>query len=280
MELRGWPGRPYPLGATWDGAGVNFALFSEHATKVELCLFDSVSSTAPARTIPLPDRTDLVFHGYFPDVEPGQLYGYRVHGPFDPRAGHRFNPNKILLDPYAKAVGRDVRWDDSLFGYPIGKDNDVFDPTDSAPFAPLAAVIDTAFTWGDDRPPRIPWHKTLIYEAHVRGLTMRHPDVPPDRRGTYAGLATDAVIDHLKSLGVTAFQADLRASGVLNVRASRPPFAGYDAHFRWDRNDKILNEVLAACNTRMLDAARQQPAAGPDDDDETEDDIKDVLPEQ
>jgi glycogen operon protein len=194
------------LGATYDGAGVNFAIFSEHATKVELCLFDSVDSQAPSRTIPLPDRTDLVFHGYFPDVDPGQLYGYRVHGPFDPKTGHRFNPNKVLLDPYAKAIGRDVRWDDSLFGYQMGGDDLTFDTRDSAPFCPLASVIDTAFTWGDDRPPRVPWHKTLIYEAHVKGLTMRHPKVPDERRGTYAGLATDPVIDHLKSLGVTAIE--------------------------------------------------------------------------
>src|SRR4051812_2948631 len=157
--MRVWPGKPYPLGATYDGAGVNFALFAEYATKVELCLFDSPDSTAPSKTIPLPDRTDLVFHGYFPDVEAGQLYGYRVHGPYDPNNGHRFNPAKILLDPYAKAIGRDLRWDPALFGYKLGEDDTTFNDADSAPFAPLASVIDTAFTWGDDRPPRIPWHK-------------------------------------------------------------------------------------------------------------------------
>jgi glycogen operon protein len=206
QALRVWPGKPYPLGATWDGAGVNFALFSEHATKVELCLFDSVDAKRPSQCIPLPERTDMVWHGYMPDVEPGQLYGYRVYGPYDPQEGHRFNPHKIVLDPYAKAIGRDVRWHDSLFGYTVGKDDVTFDKRDNAAYAPLASVVDTAFTWGDDRPPRIPWHKTFIYEAHVKGLTMLHPDVPEEKRGTYSGLASDAVIKHLKSLGVTAIE--------------------------------------------------------------------------
>ncbi|MDB5297022.1 MAG: hypothetical protein JWO31_3005, partial [Phycisphaerales bacterium] len=208
--MRVWPGRPYPLGATFDGVGVNFTLFSEHATKVELCLFDDRGDIKEAQRITLPEWTDMVWHGYFPDVEPGQLYGFRVHGPYDPKNGHRFNPNKVVLDPYAKAIGRDVKWDDALFAYKVGTpgpDADLtFDDRDSAPFAPLAAVIDTAFTWGDDRPPRTPWHKTLIYEAHVKGLTANHPDVPEDRRGTYAGVATESFIDHLLSLGVTAVE--------------------------------------------------------------------------
>jgi isoamylase len=204
--MRVWPGRPYPLGATWDGAGVNFALFSEFGTKVELCLFDSVDATGPSHCIPLPEHTDMVWHGYMPDVEPGQLYGYRVHGPYDPKKGHRFNPNKIVLDPYAKAIGRDVRWDDALFGYEVGRDDLSFDKRDNAAFCPLASVIDTAFTWGDDRPPRTPWHKTLIYEAHVKGLTMRHPGVEEPKRGTYAGLASEAMIKHLHDLGITAVE--------------------------------------------------------------------------
>jgi glycogen operon protein len=154
----------------------------------------------------LPEHTDMVWHGYFPDLEPGQLYGYRVHGPYVPGEGHRFNPHKVVLDPYAKAIGRDVRWNDALFGYAVGSDDLKMDTRDSASFAPLASVVDTAFTWGDDRPPRIPWHKTFIYEVHVKGLTMRHPDVPEDRRGTYAGLASDAVIKHMQSLGVTAIE--------------------------------------------------------------------------
>jgi glycogen operon protein len=206
--MRIWPGRPYPLGATWDGAGVNFALFSEHSTKVELCLFDSHEATAEAQRIALPEHTDQVWHGYFPDVEPGQLYGYRVHGPYEPAKGHRFNPRKLILDPYAKAIGRDLRWDDALFGYKIGdpKADLSCDDRDSAPFAPLAAVVDTAFTWGDDRLPRTPWTKTLIYELHVKGYTMRHPEVPEKQRGTYAGVASEASIQHLLSLGVTAVE--------------------------------------------------------------------------
>jgi glycogen operon protein len=206
QQMRIWPGRPYPLGATWDGAGVNFAIFSEHATKVELCLFDSVESKREAVRVPLPEQTDQVWHGYFPDVEIGQLYGYRVHGLYDPANGHRFNPNKVVLDPYAKAIGRDLSWDDCLFGYRIGSGDLSFDPRDNAAHCPLAAVIDTAFTWGDDRPPRTPWHKTVIYEAHVRGLTMRHPDVPESKRGTYAALASEPVIKHLLDLGVTAVE--------------------------------------------------------------------------
>jgi glycogen operon protein len=206
--MRVWPGRSYPLGATWDGAGVNFALFSEHATKVELCLFDGVEAVKESVRIPLPEHTDQVWHAYLPDVLPGQLYGYRVHGIYDPALGQRFNPNKIVLDPYAKAIGRDLKWDDSLFGYPIGEPEPdlLFDSRDSAPFAPLAVVVDTAFTWGDDRPPRTPWHRTVIYEAHVKGLTRRHPAVPEKLRGTYSGVASEAIIEHLKSLGVTAVE--------------------------------------------------------------------------
>jgi isoamylase len=204
--MRMWPGRPYPLGATWDGAGVNFALFSEHATKVELCLFDSADAIKESHRIPFIEVTDQVWHAYFPDILPGQLYGFRVHGPYDPAKGHRFNPNKVVLDPYAKMIGRDLKWDDSLFGYTIGKDDLSFDERDSAAFAPLACVVDTAFTWGDDRPPRTPWHKTFIYEAHVKGLTKLHPDVPENVRGTYAGLASEAAIKHLLEMNVTAVE--------------------------------------------------------------------------
>lgn len=204
--MRLWPGRPYPLGASFDGAGVNFAIFSEHATKVELCLFDSPDATKETARIELREHTDMVWHGYLPDVEPGQLYGYRVYGPYDPKEGHRFNHNKVILDPYAKAIGRNLTWDPSMFGYKLGEDDVTFDDRDNAAFCSLGSVIDTAFTWGDDRPLRTPWHKTLIYEAHVRGMTMLHPDVPEERRGTYAGLASDAVIQHLKSLRVTAIE--------------------------------------------------------------------------
>jgi isoamylase len=204
--MRVWPGSPYPLGATWDGVGVNFAIFSEHATRVELCLFDTPEDDTESLTIPLTEQTDMVWHGYLPDVRPGQLYGYRVHGPFDPHRGHRFNPNKVVMDPYAKVVGRTVNWTDALFGFPPGGDDTRFDERDSAPHAPLAAVIDTAFTWGDDRPPRRPWHHTLIYELHVKGFTQLHPDIPELLRGTYLGLASEAAIHHLTSLGVTAVE--------------------------------------------------------------------------
>jgi isoamylase len=206
MKIR--PGSPYPLGATWDGAGVNFAIFSEHATKVELCLFDSPHAVTESQRIVLPEQTDLVSHGYLPDVLPGQVYGFRVHGPYDPLIGHRFNPNKVVLDPYAKAIGRAMQWNDAMYGYQVGdREADLsFDLRDSAAYAPLAAVIDTAFTWGDDHPPRIPWHKTVIYEVHVRGFTELHPDLPQRLRGTYAGLTSEITIAHFKQLGITAVE--------------------------------------------------------------------------
>jgi len=204
--MRVWPGAPYPLGATWDGVGVNFAIFSEHATRVELCLFDSPDGEVESVTIPLPEHTDMVWHGYLPDVRPGQLYGYRVHGPFDPEKGFRFNPNKLVLDPYTKVVGRAVRWDESLFGFQYGQDDTTFDERDSAPYAPLAAVIDSAFTWGDDRPLRTPWHETLIYELHVKGFSKLNPHIPEPLRGTYLGLASEPAIRHLTTLGVTAVE--------------------------------------------------------------------------
>ena len=187
--LKQWPGAPYPLGATWDGKGVNFALFSEYATKVELCLFDSTEAVKESERIRFTENTDHVWHAYLPEVLPGQLYGYRVHGPYEPTNGHRFNPNKLLLDPYAKSIGRDVTWADEVFAYTLGDaESDLsFDDRDSAPYAPLARVIDPSFTWGNDRPPRIPWHKTIVYELHVKGFTQLHPALPEALRGTYAG---------------------------------------------------------------------------------------------
>ena len=205
-NMRVWPGTPYPLGATWDGVGVNFAIFSEHATRVELCLFASPEDEVESVTIPLPEHTDMVWHGYLPDVRPGQLYGYRIHGPFAPHQGYRFNPNKLVLDPYTKVVGRSLRWDEALFGFRYGQDDTTFDERDSAPFAPLAAVIDTAFTWGGDRPLRTPWHETLIYELHVKGFSKLNPHIPETLRGTYLGLASEPAIRHLTSLGVTAVE--------------------------------------------------------------------------
>jgi isoamylase len=202
-----WPGRPYPLGSTWDGEGVNFALYSEHAEKVELCLFDITGKREILR-VPLPEQTDMVWHGYLPEVRPGQLYGYRVFGPYAPEQGHRFNHHKLLLDPYGKQIQGTIRWSDSHFGYRVGhKQEDLsFDRRDDASGMPKNRVIDSAFTWGADAPPRIPWHETIIYELHVKGFTMCHPDVPAQLRGTYGGLATAPVIEYLTRLGVTSVE--------------------------------------------------------------------------
>jgi isoamylase len=206
--MRIWPGSPHPLGATWDGEGVNFAIFSEHATSVELCLFDTPESAEPSAQVSMAAATDRVWHAYLPDVRPGALYGYRVDGPYKPEEGHRFNPAKLLIDPYAKAVSGTIRWSDELFGYTIGDPAvDLSqDPRDSAGAMPKCVVADPAFTWGDDRAPNTPWNRTVIYECHVRGMTMRHPGVPEDLRGTYLGLASDPIIDHLVGLGVTAVE--------------------------------------------------------------------------
>jgi isoamylase len=206
--MRTMPGRPYPLGATWDGKGVNFSLFSENATRVELCLFDSIDAKKETHRIPLIEQTNKIWHVYLPDALPRWLYAYRVHGPYDPSSGHRFNPYKIVVDPYARSIPRAIQWDDSMFAYPIGNSSEdlVMDERDNAAFAPLCAVVDQAFTWGDDRPPSIPWHETIIYETHVKGLTAQHPELPPDLRGTYAGLAYGPVIDYLVDLGITAVE--------------------------------------------------------------------------
>jgi len=206
--MRMLPGEPYPLGATWDGLGVNFAIFSENATKVELCLFDSMDAERESERILLPEYNNNVWHVYLPHVLPGQLYGYRVYGPYNPEKGLRFNANKLLLDPYAKSIVRHVKWDDSLFGYKTGDPSKdlSFDTRDSAAYAPLCAVVDPAFSWGNDRRPKTPWHKTIIYEAHVKGLTFQNLDIPEHLRGTYAALACEPVIKHLKSLGITAVE--------------------------------------------------------------------------
>ena len=197
-----WPGAAYPLGATWDGWGTNFALFSEVAERVDLCLFDE---SGAERRIPLTEVDGFVWHGYLPAISPGQRYGYRVHGPYDPRRGSRCAPSKLLLDPYAKAVEGELTWDESLFDYQWS-DPRRRNTADSAPFMPKNVVINPFFDWGNDRPPRIPYHETVIYEAHVRGLTLRHPEVPLQQRGTYAGLAHPAVIEHLRRIGVTAVE--------------------------------------------------------------------------
>jgi glycogen operon protein len=186
---------------------VNFALFSANATRVELCLFDSHGQKELER-ITLPEYTDEVWHGYLPDARPGTVYAYRVHGAYAPEQGHRFNPNKLLLDPYAKALVGELHWDDALFGYQLGSEGAdlTFDERDSAAFMPKCRVVDPAFTWGRERRPQIPWDRTVLYETHVRGFTMRHPAVPADMRGTFAGLAMRDVVNYIRSLGVTSIE--------------------------------------------------------------------------
>jgi glycogen operon protein len=200
-------GLPFPLGATWDGQGVNFALFSANATKVELCLFDKKGERELER-VDLPEFTDEVWHVYLPGLRPGAVYGYRVHGPYEPEAGHRFNPNKLLLDPYAKAHVGNLKWDAAVFGYTLGaEDGDLtFDERDSAPFVPKCVVIDQNFSWTHPTRGRVPWEHTVIYETHVRGYTMRHPALAPALRGTFEGLGQKPIIDYIKSLGVTSIE--------------------------------------------------------------------------
>ncbi len=201
-------GLPFPIGAHWDGTGVNFSLFSAHATKVEVCLFDSTGTTEIER-ITLPEYTDQIFHGWLPDIGPAQLYGYRVHGPYEPDAGHRFNPNKLLLDPYARAHVGDLTWDPAIFGYTIGHadDNLSFDERDSAPFVPKSVVVDANFDWhGQPRRNPIAWDRTVFYETHLRGYTMRHPKVAEELRGTYAGFGTPEVLEHIRKIGVTSVE--------------------------------------------------------------------------
>jgi glycogen operon protein len=197
-----WPGKPYPLGATYDGAGTNFSLFSEVATRVELCFFDDAGKQ---NCVDLPEMTGFIWHGYVPSIGPGQRYGFRVHGPWDPGAGQRCNPSKLLLDPYGKAVDGAVRWNEAVFGH-FFDNPDVRNDADSAPFMPRSVVTNPLFDWSSDRYPRTPWHETIIYELHVRGFTKQHPDIPEKLRGTYAGLAHPAAISHLKTLGVSAVE--------------------------------------------------------------------------
>src|SRR6266852_2731958 len=203
MEI--WPGQPYPLGATFDGSGTNVSLFAEHARRVEFCLFDDAGKET---RVPLPEMTAFCWHGYFPEVRPGQRYGFRVHGPFEPETGDRHNPAKLLLDPYAKAIEGDVRWNEAVYGHRL--DDEAKDlsrnDTDSAPFVPKSVVVDQRFDWAGDRLLCTPWNDTVIYEMHVKGFTVQHPRVPHEQRGTYAGLSSPAAIDHLLELGVTAVE--------------------------------------------------------------------------
>ncbi len=208
MNTSIYPGKPYPLGATWDGEGVNFALFAENATGVDLCLFETRESIVESVKIRIKEVSHRVWHVYVPGLKPGQLYGYRVYGPYDPQNGHRFNPNKLLIDPYAKSIAGTIQWHDALFGYELGhEDLDLsFSEVDSAPYIPKSAVIDPNFDWEGDKPPEIPYHKTIIYEMHVKGFTQTHPDIPENIRGKYAGLAHPASIKYLKELGVNAVE--------------------------------------------------------------------------
>ena len=202
--MRVWPGQPYPLGATYDGTGTNFAVFSEVAERVELCLFDEDGTEWK---VDLPEVDGHTWHGYLPNVGPGQRYGFRIQGPWAPEYGHRCNASKLLLDPYAKAVDGDVQWHESVFGYELGDPTGTeLEASDSGPFAPKGVVVNPFFDWANDRPPRTPWHETFVYELHVKGFTQLHPGIPEELRGTYAGLATPPVIDHLKSLNVSAVE--------------------------------------------------------------------------
>src|SRR3954447_25985786 len=201
MQL--WPGTFFPLGASYDGTGTNFAVFSEVAERVELCLFDSDGAET---RVDLPETTAQVFHGYAPTVGPGQRYGFRVHGPYDPASGVRCLPSKLLLDPYATAVDGEVSWDKALFSYRFDDPDGPVNDLDSGAHMPKGVVTSPYFDWAHDRPPRTPWSQTIVYEVHVKGLTQRHPDIPQELRGTYAGLAHAAAIDYLKALGVTAVE--------------------------------------------------------------------------
>jgi len=249
-------GRPFPLGATWDGSGVNFTLFSAHATKVELCVFDP-SGRREVLRIALPEYTDEVWHGYLPDAHPGLLYGYRVHGPYDPAHGHRFNPNKLLIDPYAKSLEGPLRWHDAVFGYRIGsaRADLSFDRRDSAAVMPKCRVIDPAFSWGQDRPPHTPWSDTVLYEAHLRGFTKRHPEVPEPQRGTFAGLGHPAVIEHLVKLGITAIEL-LPVHGFIDdrylIQKSLRNFWGYNTIAFFAPDPRYLSEGgLTECHSTV-----------------------------
>ncbi len=223
-----WPGSPHPLGAAFDGEGTNFAVYSRHASKVELCLFDPDRPERQLDRVELKSRTGQVWHAYLPGVRPGALYGYRAHGPYEPAEGLRFNPAKLLLDPYARAIHGETDLAGPVFGYRAGDPQGDLaqDDRDSAPAMPRSVVLGNHFDWAGDRPPRTPWHRSIIYELHVKGFTARHPEVPPELRGTYAGLATPPALEHLKRLGVTAVEllpvheflddAFLRAKGLTN----------------------------------------------------------------
>ena len=203
MSLKLWPGNPYPLGATYDGSGTNFAIFSENATRIELCLFDDEGKET---RIDMPEVTGHRWHGYLPKVKPGQRYGYRIHGPWDPAKGHRFNPAKLLLDPYTKSVDGQIEWNEALFPYYFNRSPDEKNDQDSAPFMPRCVIHQPFFDWTGDNKLQHPWHETIIYELHVKGFTATHPEIPEEVRGTYAGLTHPVAMEHFKQLGITAVE--------------------------------------------------------------------------
>jgi len=268
MGMQVWPGRPHRLGATWDGSGTNFAIFSENATAVDLCLFDEAGHET---RLPLKEVENYVWHGYLANVGPGQRYGYRVHGPYDPENGLRFNPHKLLLDPYARAIEGDVTYGESIFSYDIsrvGKTDDLedldltFQDADSVNAMPKCVVVDPSFDWEGDRHLETPWHQTIIYETHVKGITQLHPDVPDHLRGTYAGLAHPAVIEHLQGLGITAvellpvhhfhaYPGHLVAHGLRNYWGYDSlgyfaPYAGYSASGQAGEQVKEFKQMVKA----------------------------------
>ncbi len=208
MSIRVYPGNPYPLGATWDGGGVNFSFYAENAIGLELCLFDHANQELEAAKVRITERSHHVWHAYLPGIEPGQLYGYRVYGPYEPQNGHRFNPHKLLIDPYAKAISGTIKWHDALFGYKIGDpEQDLsYNDTDSAPFIAKSVVVNHHFDWDGDKPPDVPYHKSIIYETHVKGFTKLHPDIPEEIRGTYAAIAHPVSIKYFKEMGITAVE--------------------------------------------------------------------------
>jgi isoamylase len=208
MSINYFSGKPFPLGATWDGGGVNFSVYSENAKSVELCLFNTSSDQKEYNRIKMPERTGNIWHVYVPGVEPGQLYGFRVKGKYEPQNGHRFNHNKLLLDPNSKAITGEIKWDPAVFGFNHGSQEEdlSFNESDSAPYMPKCVVINPHFEWENDRSPNIPFHESIIYEAHVRGFTITNPDIPEELRGTYAALAHPVTIDYLKKLGITAIE--------------------------------------------------------------------------
>jgi len=207
VPIKTWLGKPYPLGATWKGNGVNFAIYSEHATGVDLCLFDDIDSPTETVRIRMTEHSDEVWHVFLPEVRPGQLYGYRVHGPYEPEKGHRFNSAKLLIDPYAKAIAGDINWSDEMFAYVMKEGNDLDqDYRDDGWGIPKCVVIDPSFDWGDDRPPETPLSQSVIYEMHVKGFSQLCPHLPEDVRGRYAAIGSPWAVDYLKKLGVTAVE--------------------------------------------------------------------------